>query len=53
MWNSIKRLIEILLYYISGVKCIVGQHAFKPSVNLSSDYEIVSHDSQQSYLKWE
>jgi len=26
---------------------------FQPRLSLSSNYEIVFHDSQQSYLKWE
>jgi len=38
---------------ISDVKCILWQYAFRPNVNLSCDYEIVFHVSQQSYIKWE
>jgi len=45
-------LIEIIHIYTSGLKCILGQYAFKPSVNIC-DCEIVFHDSQQKYLKWE
>jgi len=51
MWNSVKPL-DWNSTYISGVKYIVAQYVFKPSVNLSYDYEIVFHDSRQSYLKW-
>jgi len=46
-----KHLIEIL--FNNDVKCILGQYAVRPSVNISCDYKIVLHDSQQSYLKWE
>jgi len=31
----------------------VREYVFSSSVNPSSDYEIVFHDSQQSYLKLE
>ena len=43
-WNSTN---------VSDVKCIWGQYAFRPSVKLSCDYEIIFHGSQQSCLKWE
>ena len=36
---------------MSGVKCILGQNALWPSVNLSRDYKIIFYDSQESYLK--
>ena len=36
---------------MSGVRCILGQNALRPSVNLSRDYKIVFNDSQESYLK--
>ena len=36
---------------MSDVKCILGQNALSPSVNLSRDYKIVFYDSQESYLK--
>ena len=39
--------------FISGVKCILVQYAFKPSIHLSCDIYISFHDSQQSYLKWQ
>jgi len=35
---------------MSGVTCILGQNALRPSVNLSRDYKIVFYDGQQSYL---
>jgi len=36
---------------MSGIKCILGQNALRPSVSLSRDYKIVFYDSQESYLK--
>jgi len=49
--TAFKDLIENIP--LSDIKCNLGQHALRPSVNLSCDYEIVCYDSPQSYLKWE
>jgi len=37
--------------FISGVKCILGQYAFRPSVNLECDYKLIFQDNQRRYLK--
>ena len=48
IWSGIEHLTKILPLLRQ-----MFLYSFRPSVNLSCDYEIIFHDRQQSYLKWE
>jgi len=52
--ERVLNLIEILpLSFLLKLNALCNKNAFRTSVNRSCDYEIVFHDSQQSYQKWE